>query len=74
MHIQFSDIRVNQLIGNAGIFIGNNQSGQWKCMLKTNEGFGHVCGQENYLIYHRHTVYDNDLLDFSLPNLSSQKS
>lgn len=72
MNIQFADIKVNQLIGNSGIFIGNNQSGQWKSWLKTNEGFGHIAGQGNYLIYHHHTVYDNDMVDFSLPNINKQ--
>ena len=67
MNIQFADIKVNQLIGNAGIFIGNNQAGQWKSMLKTNEGFGYILGQGNYLIYHYSTVFDNDGVDFSLP-------
>lgn len=68
MNIQFADIQVNQMIGNTGIFIGNNQAGNWKSILKTNEGFGRMIGQSNCLLYHHHTVYDNDQIDFSLPH------
>lgn len=71
MNIEWANIHITQMIGNTGVFIGNNQAGQWYTNTKTNMGFGYLAGKGNVFLKNRHTIYDNDGIDFSAPSSES---
>ncbi|RBW69107.1 hypothetical protein [Bacillus taeanensis] len=70
MSIQFDSIQINYIHANSGFFVGENTQVNWKTQYKENNALGEVIGDQNILIQNVNVVYDNDIIDTPIENIS----
>lgn len=63
MNVQFDSIKIQQISGNSGVFVGSNLQINWNSQTKVNNALGTVIGSNNILQSNINVVYDNDLID-----------
>lgn len=63
MNVQFDSIKIQQISGNSGVFVGSNLQINWNSQTKVNNALGTVIGSNNILQSNINVVYDNDVID-----------
>ncbi|MBM7703431.1 hypothetical protein [Metabacillus iocasae] len=71
LSIEFDNITISSMSGNAGVFTGRNAQSNWQVNLKSNSGLGKMVGYQNIASHNVNIVNDNDVIDsdFSQDNL-----
>ncbi len=69
--IYFTDIIINQISTNSGLFTGDNQADGWLHQEKVNDGFGGTPGEENQVNWNQTLLVDTDFID--IHNKSNDK-
>lgn len=63
MNVQFDSIKIQQVGGNSGVFVGSNLQINWSSQIKTNSALGTVIGSHNNFQSNMNIIYDNDVID-----------
>lgn len=63
MQVHFDSIKIQQISGNSGVFVGSNLQLNWCSKTKINSALGTVIGSHNLLQANMNVIYDNDVID-----------
>lgn len=61
--IYFTDLIIDQIANNSGLFTGDNDQQGWFHQQKVNEGFGRTPGEDNHVNWNQTVLVDRDVVD-----------